>query len=88
MAILYSLIVITTCCKFLIDKIDRFLMICQNFPYQIFPLAITLVAPVTVFSIFNHQIFLSGNSTMFSLINNLHYTVVVTSMICCLLLQG
>ena len=47
---------ITMWCKFLmrenIDKIDEFLVIYQNFPYQIFLLAITDVAPTTVSSIF------------------------------------
>ena len=53
-----------------IDKIDKFLVICQTFSYQI---PIANVAPVTVSPTFYSSNFLNANSSIFSLAKNLHY---------------
>ena len=53
----------------------QFLMIHQNFPYQIFLLTIDNVVPATLWSIFYLSNFLNAISSIFSLVKNLCHMV-------------
>ena len=61
-------------------NIDKFLVIHQNFPYQIFPLAITNVALATDHQYFIHWICL--NSSIFSLVKNLCHLGIISWVVC------